>query len=145
MRGILLMLLASTLLVPVAFAQYRCVEDGKTIFTVKPCPLADGAGSSGLPTQIVRSGMTTWAQAIKAKIRVNLSLPPNTPQNAHVVCRVSQLPSGEVLQVAIASSSGIRGVDEAVLRAIYKSSPLPKPSEPEYFSRELEISWRNSD
>lgn len=37
MRTIIL-LLAGLLLAPVAFAQYRCVENGKTTFTDKPCP-----------------------------------------------------------------------------------------------------------
>jgi len=137
--------MAGTLLAPVVFAQHRCVEDGKAIFTNMPCSSVDWAGPSGLPIQKNGSSMTTWAQAIKKKIKANLVLPPDTPTDAHVVCNVLQLPSGEVVRVALASSSGIKGVDEAVFRAIYKSSPLPKPSQPEDFSREITISWRNAD
>jgi colicin import membrane protein len=38
-------------------------------------------------------------------------------------------------------SSGHRGYDEAVLRAILKSQPLPRPERPELFVRELRLNF----
>jgi len=48
-----------------------------------------------------------------------------------VRCRVRLLPTGEVLSVKVTQSSGNPAYDEAVVRAIEKSSPLPLPDDRE--------------
>ena len=58
---------------------------------------------------------------------------------------MSQLPSGEVLDVKIRKSSGNLLLDTAIERAIRKSSPLPKPDQPELFERILKIPYRPLD
>ena len=63
---------------------------------------------------------------IVAKIRGNIVLPPDIKGNPEAIFDVVQLPNGEVLSVKLRKSSGHRGYDEAVERAILKSSPLPK-------------------
>jgi colicin import membrane protein len=52
------------------------------------------------------------------------------------------LPTGEVIDVRLTRSSGVRAYDDAVQRAILKSSPLPRPPQPEMFSRNLELRFR---
>jgi colicin import membrane protein len=42
-------------------------------------------------------------------------------------------------------SSGNRAYDEAIERAILKSSPLPRPDQPSLFRRELELKFRPLD
>jgi len=44
--------------------------------------------------------------------------------------------------VTLAKSSGNRAYDEAVERAILKSSPLPKPDQAEVFQRQLSLKFR---
>ena len=46
-----------------------------------------------------------------------------------VRCLVKLLPTGEVLSVRVTQSSGNPAYDDAVVRAIEKSSPLPLPSD----------------
>ncbi|MDA0189735.1 MAG: energy transducer TonB, partial [Proteobacteria bacterium] len=58
------------------------------------------------------------------------------------VFEVNQLPSGEVLSVKVRKSSGNPQLDAAIERAILKSSPLPKPDQPELFERTLKIPYR---
>ena len=53
-----------------------------------------------------------------------------------------QLPTGEVIDVRLAKSSGVRAYDDAVQRAILKSSPLPRPAQAELFVRTLELRFR---
>ncbi len=66
---------------------------------------------------------------ISAKVRGNTRLPDNLTGNPRVQCLVKLLPTGEVLSVRVTQSSGNAAYDEAVKRAIEKSSPLPLPAE----------------
>jgi len=66
---------------------------------------------------------------ISAKVRGNTRLPDNLTGNPKVRCLVKLLPTGEVQSVRVTQSSGNVAYDEAVLRAIWKSSPLPLPSD----------------
>jgi colicin import membrane protein len=86
-----------------------------------------------------------YAGRIKAKIRGNIVLPPDIKGNPEAIFDVVQLPTGEVLSVKLRKSSGHAGYDQAVERAVLKSSPLPKPDRPELFQRALELKFRPRD
>ena len=86
-----------------------------------------------------------YAGRIKAKIRANIVLPPDIKGNPEAIFDVVQLPTGEVLSVKLRKSSGHAGYDEAVERAVLKSSPLPRPDRPELFQRALELKFRPLD
>ena len=83
-----------------------------------------------------------WVDKIRAKIRGNIILPRDIPGNPEAVYDVALLPNGEVLSARRTRSSGHAGYDEAVYRAILKSSPLPKPDNPALFERRLELRFR---
>jgi colicin import membrane protein len=68
---------------------------------------------------------------ISAKVRGNTRLPDNLTGNPEVRCLVKLLPTGEVKSVQVTKSSGNVEYDEAVVRAIEKSSPLPLPDDRE--------------
>ena len=89
--------------------------------------------------------LSTYADKIKAKIRGNIALPQDIKGNPEAIFDVVQLPTGEVLSVRLRKSSGHRGFDDAVERAILKSSPLPKADKGELFSRELTLKHRPLD
>jgi colicin import membrane protein len=61
------------------------------------------------------------------------------------VFEVVQLPTGEIIDVRLRRSSGSRAYDDAVQRAILKSSPLPKPPREEDFERTLQLRFRPVD
>ncbi|MDW8470186.1 MAG: energy transducer TonB [Burkholderiales bacterium] len=81
-------------------------------------------------------------RAYPRQIRGNILLPPDLKGNPEAIFDVVQLPTGEVLSVRLRKSSGHAGYDQAVERAILKSSPLPRPDRPELFQRELELRFR---
>jgi TonB family protein len=83
-----------------------------------------------------------WKEAVVNKINGLVELPANTPPDAHVGLSIVQQRSGEILSIRMISSSGLRFVDQAVMRAVQQSSPLPKPAKPELFMREFEIIWK---
>jgi colicin import membrane protein len=89
--------------------------------------------------------MQTWIDKIRAKIRGNIVLPPDIQGNPEALVLVTQLPTGEVLEAKLVISSGHRAYDDAVLRAILKSSPLPKPDSALLFERELKLTFRPQD
>lgn len=86
-----------------------------------------------------------YAGRIKAKIRGNIVLPPDVKGNPEAIFDVVQLPTGEVLTVKLRKSSGHPNYDQAVERAVLKSSPLPRPDRPELFQRALELRFRPLD
>ena len=86
-----------------------------------------------------------YVAKLQGKIRNNVALPPDIPGNPEAIFDVVQLPTGEVMSVKLRTSSSNKAYDEAVERAIYKSSPLPKPDRPEQFRRNLELKFRPKD
>ncbi len=91
------------------------------------------------------TALATWQREITAKIRSNIILPPDLAANPQAEFDVALLPTGEVLSVRLARSSGNRALDDAWERAILKSSPLPRPSKPEIFVRDLRLKFRPSE
>ena len=87
----------------------------------------------------------TWIDRIRAKIRGNIVLPPDIRGNPEALVLVAQLPSGDVLEAKLVISSGHTAYDDAVMRAILKSSPLPKPDSAGLFQRTLELKFRPLD
>jgi colicin import membrane protein len=89
--------------------------------------------------------LAAWTDKIRSKIRGNIILPRDIPGNPEAVFDVALLVTGEVLSVKQTRSSGYPVYDEAVYRAILKSSPLPKPDNPALFERRLELRFHPRD
>ncbi len=113
---------------------------------------ADARERSAIRDQLARDSASANTRAldeyvgrIRTKVRGNWILPQDLKGNPEAVFNVVQLPTGEVLSVKLARSSGIAAYDDAVERAILKSSPLPRPDRPELFSRELRLTFRPKD
>jgi colicin import membrane protein len=89
--------------------------------------------------------LSEYVSRIRAKVRQNWILPQDIKGNPECVFKVIQLPTGEVIDVKLAKSSGNPAYDDAVYRAILKSSPLPLPASRDQFYRELELTFRPRD
>jgi colicin import membrane protein len=92
-----------------------------------------------------QKALDEWVAKIAGKIRGNIVLPPDLAGNPEAIFDVALLPDGSVLTVRRRKSSNHAGYDAAVERAIYKSSPLPKPDQPSVFRRDLELKFRPKD
>jgi colicin import membrane protein len=86
-----------------------------------------------------------YAAKLRGRIRSNIVLPQNIQGNPEAEFTIVQLPTGEVLSVTMRKSSGHKLLDEAIERAILKSSPLPRPDRPDQFQREIRITYRPLD
>ena len=92
-----------------------------------------------------QKALQAWTDKIAASIRNRINLPPDIPGNPEAIFDVALLPTGEVLTARMRKSSGHPGYDDAVYRAILKSSPLPKPEPASLFERQLELRFRPQD
>ncbi len=70
-----------------------------------------------------------YQDMIRSKIRRNIVMPPDVSENAEAIFKVTLLPGGMVMDVAMLKSSGNPAYDNAAERAIYKAQPLPLPTD----------------
>lgn len=78
---------------------------------------------------------------IQARIKARINYPDRAPGNPEAVVAVTQLPTGEVTKVRLIKASGVAAWDDAVQRAIWAASPLPKKKDGTV-SRDLELRFR---
>jgi colicin import membrane protein len=83
--------------------------------------------------------MAAYQFAIAQKIRRNWAVPASAGPETRCTVRVTQLPGGEVVSVNIISCNGDAAVQRSVEAAIRRSSPLPEPSNPDLFDRNLTL------
>jgi colicin import membrane protein len=81
---------------------------------------------------------------IQSKIRRNIKQPPDVSEDARAEFLVTLLPGGDVLTTKLIKSSGNKVYDDAVERAILRSSPLPLPQDVSLFNRfrELDLTFK---
>jgi len=89
--------------------------------------------------------LNEYIAQIQRRVRGSWILPQGLTGNPEAVFDVVQIPSGDVISIRLAKSSGNPAYDQAVERAILKSSPLPLPASRELFSRELKLTFRPQD
>jgi colicin import membrane protein len=106
---------------------------------------ADRAAKEAAAARARTKSEGEYVAKIRGKIRGNIILANEPPGNPEAVFEVNQLPTGEVLDVRLTKSSGNPAYDQAVERAILKSSPLPKPDQPEVFQRRLMLRFRPNE
>lgn len=83
--------------------------------------------------------MAAYQFAIANTIRRNWAVPASAGPETRCTVRVTQLPGGEVVSVNIISCNGDAAVQRSVEAAIRRSSPLPEPSNPDLFERNLTL------
>jgi colicin import membrane protein len=92
-----------------------------------------------------KRALADYINKIRNKVRSNLVFAQEVQGNPAAQFEITQLISGEVVSVQLRKSSGNRALDEAIERAVFKSSPLPKPDKPELFDRTLILQVRPND
>ena len=86
----------------------------------------------------VNSGeLAVYMALIGQKIERNWAAPASAGAELKCTVRVRQLPGGDVIGVTILTCNGDDAVRRSVEAAIYRSSPLPEPSDPSLFDRNI--------
>ena len=74
---------------------------------------------------------------IQAKIYEAWRYPPSARPEMEVIVRISLVPTGEVIQVALEKSSGNQALDSSVLAAVKRAQPLPVPKDSRLFEQQF--------
>jgi colicin import membrane protein len=86
--------------------------------------------------------LSVYQFAIMQQLQRNWIEPATAVAGIECVVNVRQLPSGDVVGVTIGSCNGDDSVRRSIEAAVYKASPLPLPSNPSLFQRNLTITFR---
>lgn len=78
-----------------------------------------GTGTSGKPS-------SAYAERVRQRVKPNIIFDEDINGNPAAVVAVRMAPDGSVLSMRIAKSSGNAAWDNAVLRAVSRSDPLPR-------------------
>jgi len=79
---------------------------------------------------------------IQNKVERNWIRPASARQGLKCKVSVSQIPGGEVINVAVTQCIGDEVFRRSVEAAVYKASPLPRPSDPGLFDREIVFTFK---
>jgi len=85
------------------------------------------------------AAMDAYVYAIAQKIRRNWAAPASAGPETRCTVSVTQLPGGDIVGVNIRSCNGDEAVKRSLEAAIRRSSPLPEPSDPDLFDRNLTL------
>ena len=83
--------------------------------------------------------MASYIAMITGRINRAWIRPPSARAGLSCELHVTQVPGGEVTAVQIASCNGDQATRESIEAAVYRASPLPSPSNPDLFDRNLVI------
>lgn len=83
--------------------------------------------------------LAEWADVLVRHVSRNWVRPPSASGDFECVVRMQLLPDGTVTNAKIERSCGSAQLDRSVEDAVYRASPLPKPSDPSVFDRDLTI------
>jgi colicin import membrane protein len=85
--------------------------------------------------------LNQWIAVVKQKVQSNWNEPANTPVNLSCKVQVEQVPGGTVANASVISCNGDEAIQQSVITAVLRSSPLPPPPEPTLFQREFILNF----
>ncbi len=86
-----------------------------------------------------------WLALIRDKVTRAWIRPPSARAGVNCEVHVTQVPGGVVTGVQIGSCNGDAAVRESIEAAVYRASPLPTPSNPDLFDRNLRFNFHPDD
>jgi len=76
-------------------------------------------------------------EQIREKVSRAWNFPPSARPDMEVVVRIQLVPTGEVINVSIITSSGNESLDRSVLAAVNRAQPLPVPKNIRIFEQQF--------
>ena len=86
--------------------------------------------------------MAQYIAQITAKIERAWIRPVSAQPGLNCEVRVTQVPGGTVVGVQVGRCNGDESVRQSIEAAVYRASPLPMPSDPALFERNLVVTFR---
>jgi colicin import membrane protein len=88
------------------------------------------------------SAEAAYMFAIRQRISRNWVKPPTATAGIECVVNIRQLPGGEVVSVSIGACNGDAVVRRSIESAVHRASPLPTPSDPSVFDRDIRLTFK---
>jgi len=89
--------------------------------------------------------MATYQQLIEARIQRAWIKPPSARPGVDCFIDITQVPGGEVTNVKVGACNGDEAVRQSIQDAAYRASPLPQPSDPTLFEREIRVEFKPTE
>lgn len=89
--------------------------------------------------------MQQYSALIQKKIYSNWIVPPSITDSTVCMVSIQQVPGGDVINAKVIKCNGDDAVQQSVVTAVYKSSPLPPPPDPSLFQREFTLTFKKLD
>jgi colicin import membrane protein len=89
--------------------------------------------------------LAEYIAQIQARIQRAWIRPPSAREGLRCIVNVTQVPGGEVVAVKIGECNGDDVVRQSIEAAVYRASPLPEPSDPTLFERDLRLEFKPGD
>ena len=86
--------------------------------------------------------MSRYAFALQQKIMRNWIPPASAQPGIECIIDVRQLPGGDVVSASVGRCNGDEAVRRSIEAAVHKASPLPAPENPDFFQRDLRITFK---
>ena len=86
--------------------------------------------------------LAQYIAVIRQKVERNWVRPASAGAGLECVVHVTQIPGGEVVGVRLGKCNGDAVVVRSIEAAVYRSSPLPLPPDPELFERNLRFTFK---
>jgi len=83
-----------------------------------------------------------YIRLIENRIEQNWIAPATAKPGLECVVNVTQIPSGDIVDVRVGRCNGDDAVVRSIEAAVLKASPLPKPPNPALFERNLIVTFR---
>lgn len=96
------------------------------------------------------AAMTATAEAaymfaIRQRVMNRWVMPASATVGIECIAHIKQLPGGEVISVRIGRCNGDEAVRRSIEAAIHRASPLPTPTDPSVFNRDIQLEFRPRD
>ena len=87
--------------------------------------------------QRVRKEQGNWMAAIRQRVIQSWIRPPSVQPGLDCYVKITLLPSGQVVHAKMGQCNGNAVIQQSIITAVLKASPLPIPQDPQAFSRNI--------
>lgn len=88
---------------------------------------------------VASGALGRYAMLLKARFERNWVKPASAKVGLRCEVKVTQVPGGVVTMVKIGSCNGDPSVEQSIIDAVYRSSPLPPPEDMNVFERQFTV------
>ena len=133
---------------PLAELKKMMLEEQMEVKPRPPSPAPVAPSPAPAESAATQGQVDEYIRRISQKIRGNVNRQLCGSGKPELELEISLMPTGEVVGTPrLLKSSGLSACDDAVVRAVLQSQPLPVPSEPNLFARfrDLRLKFRPND